>query len=111
GKIQEPRQHVPSPCRPNPRLRLRLAFEPPRDRIELIEIAVVDMHDAALAAMVDYDLEPERVGHTLLERDSVGVLAGARPAALGLLGPLVLVRTLARPFLHLPDVQSALDDL
>src|SRR5262249_36779701 len=109
-------------CRPDEReappdraeplhLRSRLAFEPPRHRIELIEIAVVDVHHALLAAMVDHDLQAERIGDPLLERDGVGVLAGARPAALRLTSPFVLVRALTRPFLDLPDVQPALDDL
>src|SRR5262245_12710568 len=49
----------------------QLAFEPPRHRVELVEVAILDVHHAPLAAVVDHDFEAERVGDALLERHRV----------------------------------------
>src|SRR6266545_6022297 len=99
----------PATHQPNP-ARSRLAFKPPRHSIELIEIAVVDVHDALLTAMVDRDLESERVGDALLERHGVGVLAAA-PFGLALRRGVIRVALAARPRLDLADVEAARDDL
>jgi hypothetical protein len=48
------------------RLVLALALQPPHDLIELIEAAIAHMHHAGFAAVIDRNLEPERIGNAPL---------------------------------------------
>src|SRR5580700_2068400 len=85
--------------------------QPPHHLVELLEVAVADLHAAAGVAMVDADVEPERIGDALLERDGVGVLGltaagGARLLRLALRHALFM-----RQRLGLPHVEPLLDDL
>ena len=55
-------------------------IQSPHDLIELIEVAVADVHGAAGIAVIDIDRKAERVADALFQRDRVGVfrLAAAR---------------------------------
>src|SRR5580700_6602704 len=61
-------------------------FQPSDNLVELVEIAVADMHGAAGAAVVDVDRQPKRVADPLLQRDRIGILqlAAARLLRLAL---------------------------
>src|SRR5690349_24382798 len=48
--------------------------QPPHHLVELLEVAVADLHAAAGIAMVDADVQPERIGDALLQRDCIGIL-------------------------------------
>src|ERR1700745_4157060 len=48
--------------------------QPPHHLVELLEVAVADLHGAAGIAMVDADGQAQRVADALLQRDRVGVL-------------------------------------
>ena len=45
-------------------------LQPPHHLVELFKGAVADVHGAALAAVVDVDRKPERIGKLLLQRDA-----------------------------------------
>src|ERR1700730_5678176 len=84
--------------------------QPPHHLVELIEAAVADLHGAAGIAMVDVDVEPERIGDALLQRDGVGILGlaagGPRLLRLALRHALFM-----RQRLGLADVEALLGDL
>src|SRR5579859_1501243 len=56
--------------------------QPPHHLVELFEIAVADLHGAAGITMIDADAQAQRIGHALLQSDSVGVLGLAAAARL-----------------------------
>src|SRR5439155_12693902 len=56
------------------------ALQPAAHVIELIEAAISDLQLAAIAAVLDADVQPERIRQAFLERQCVGVLLGSRPA-------------------------------
>src|SRR5262245_30886280 len=57
-----------------PRRLQRTLRQPLHHLVELIEVAIADLHAAAGVAVVDDDLEPERVADAALEVERVGVL-------------------------------------
>jgi hypothetical protein len=58
-------------------------IQSPHDLIELIEVAVADVHGAAGIAVIDIDREAERVADALFQRDRVGVFGLAATRLLG----------------------------
>src|ERR1700722_3482915 len=62
---------------------LTLPRQPAHDLVELIEIAVADVHGTAGVAMIDVDREPKGIAKPLLERDRIGVFHGAAARLLG----------------------------
>src|SRR6201996_8835042 len=83
--------------------------EAPHHFVELLEVAVADLHRAAGVAVIDADVEPERIRDALLERDGVGILCLAGTACL-----LRLALRYAfdmRERLGLAHVEALLDDL
>src|SRR5215475_1246470 len=85
-----------------------LSLQQPRDLVELIEAAVLDVHRALAVAIIDRDLEADRIGEPLLQRHGVGALAIAR---LRLAALAVRLAAIARQVLDLAHVEPALDDL
>src|ERR1700751_802869 len=53
---------------------LSLLAQPSHDVVELIEIAIADMHGAAGIAVIDADGEPKRIADALLQCHRVRVL-------------------------------------
>src|SRR4029077_6059921 len=84
-----------------------LVLQALRQIVELIEIAIADADDAALAVRIDVDDEAERVGQTFFQRQRVGAFfrrwfAGTR------LRVAAGFRPRGRP--DLADVEAARDD-
>src|SRR5262245_27006821 len=83
-----------------------MLLQPPQHVVELIEIAILNLQHAALAAVIDPHGEAERIRQPALERNRIGILHRA------LLDRLARVRrTLLRQRLDLSNVEPALDDL
>src|SRR6185437_833053 len=80
------------------------------DAVELIEVAIADRDASAGFAMIDADLEAERVADLLFQRERIGVLdLAADPAARFL--RLALGHALfMRQRLSLPHVEALLDN-
>ena len=53
---------------------MRLSIELADNRVELIEIAILDAQRAALPAVIDAHREAQRIRQPLLQRLGVGVL-------------------------------------
>ena len=90
------------------RRRLNYTFvQPPHDLVELIEVAVADVHGAAGIAVIDADRKAERVADALFQRDRVGVLhlAAARLLRLALRHALDM-----RQRFGLAHIEAFLDD-
>src|SRR4029077_15333973 len=86
----------------------RSRLQPPRDVVELFEIAIADRQDAlAVGAMNDAHREPERIGEALLERRGIRIGTDAAGAAHF---ARLLAAVAARHLFDLPHIQSALDD-
>src|SRR5215470_5560765 len=49
----------------------RIAFQPPQHVIELIERAIVNLHHAAVAAMINSQGEAKRIRHAALQGDGI----------------------------------------
>src|SRR4051794_36769362 len=81
--------------------------QPPQNIVELLELAVADVHGAAAVAVIYADGKPERIADALLERDRVGVLhlAAARLLRLALRNTFVVSERLG-----LTHVESFFDD-
>src|ERR1700761_642196 len=91
------------------KFKLTAPREAPHHFVELLEVAVADLHRAAGVAVIDADVEPERIRDALLQRDRVGILCLAGTACL-----LRLALRYAfdmRERLGLAHVEALLDDL
>src|SRR5215475_4899796 len=78
--------------------------QPPHHLVELLEVAVADLHASAGIAVVDADSEPERIGNALFQRDGVGVLGLATAAGPRLLRLALRHALFMRERLGLADV-------
>src|SRR5450830_1088113 len=79
----------------------------PNNPIQLVQISILDMQRAALAAVIDAHVKPERVGQAPLQRLGVGCLRPRFAARLARLRRAIL----AHRRLDLAHVQAALDDV
>src|SRR5882724_10319607 len=50
-------------------MKLAAPRQPPHHLVELVEAAVTDLHGTAGIAMIDVDVQPERIGDAFLQRD------------------------------------------
>ena len=83
--------------------------QPPHHLVELLEVAVADLHGAAGIAVIDGDGEAERVADALFQRERVGVL-GLAAAAARLLRLALRHALVMRQRLGLAHVEAFLDD-
>src|SRR6185437_16377015 len=85
--------------------------QPPHHLVELLEVAVADLHGAAGIAMVDTNSEPERIGDALLQRDGVGILGLAAAGSPRFLRLAFRHALFMRQRLGLAHIEALLDDL